>query len=121
MTFPPETQSHPDVGEKYYPDLLRTVREQEKAEKEQSVNKPGSGNLLGVPTTTVTSEGTTDDAPTTAHIKGRRRAPTIVVELTPSDQPSYGEDPGPDGSIERKEAYEMRKADTAPDIVRVIE
>jgi len=109
------------VGAKYYPDLLRAVREQEKAEKEQSVNNPGSGSSLSVPTTTVTSEGTTDDSPTTAQIKGRCRAPTIVVELTPSDQPSYGEDPGPDGSMERKEAYEMRKADAAPDVVRVIE
>lgn len=121
LTFPPETQSHPDVGEKYYPDLLRAIREQEKTEKEQSVNKSRSGNSLGVPTTTITSEGTTDDAPTTVQIKGRHRAPTIVVELTPSDQPSYGEDPGPGGSIERKEAYEMRKADAAPDVVRVIE
>ncbi|KAG0636693.1 hypothetical protein HOY80DRAFT_1011106 [Tuber brumale] len=115
-------RSHPDVGEKYYPDLLRIVREQEKAEKGQSVDKPGGGNPLGVPTTTVTAtESATDGAPTTPQIRGRRRAPTIVVELTPSDQPSYGEDPGPDGSMERKEAYEMRKADAAPDVVRVIE
>ncbi|PWW76457.1 Clavaminate synthase-like protein [Tuber magnatum] len=115
-------KSHPDVGEKYYPDLLRIVREQERAEKEQSVDKPGSGNSLGVPTTTVTtSEEKTDDAPTTTQIEGRRRAPTIVVELTPRNQPGYGEDPGPDGSMERKEAYEMRKADAAPDVVRVIE
>ncbi|RPB04401.1 Clavaminate synthase-like protein [Choiromyces venosus 120613-1] len=115
-------KSHPDVGGKYYPDLLKIVREQEKVDKEQSVDKPGSENSLSVPTTTVTTaDGTTDDAPATTQIKGRRRAPTIVVELTPSDQPSYGEDPGPDGSIERKEAYEMRKADAVPDVVRVIE
>ena len=109
------------MGEKYYPDLLKIVREQGKAEKEQSAHKPGSGNSLSVPTTAVLSEGTTGDATTTTQIKGRRRAPTIVVELTPSDQPSYGEDPGPDGSMERKEAYKMRKADAAPDVVRVIE
>ena len=109
------------MGGKYYPDLLRIVREQGKAGGGQSTHKPESGNLLGVPTTAVTSEGTTGDAPTTTQTKGRRRAPTIVVELTPSDQPSYGEDPGPDGSMERKEAFEMRKADAAPDVVRVIE
>lgn len=50
----------------------------------------------------------------------RRRAPTIIVEKISSDGPSYGEDPGPEGSIERKEAWKMRQADAVPDVVRVI-
>lgn len=52
--------------------------------------------------------------------KMRSRAPTIVVERVSSDV-SYGEDPGPDGSIERKEAWKMRQADAVPDVVRVID
>ena len=57
---------------------------------------------------------TDDDKP-----KGRRRAPTIVldaVDLTPS----YGEDPGPDGSEERKKAWERRKMDATPDEIHVV-
>jgi hypothetical protein len=50
----------------------------------------------------------------------RARAPTIVLEKIESDVPSYGEDPGPDGSIERKEAWKMRQADATPDEVIVI-
>lgn len=74
-----------------------------------------------MPTTAPATGANELEHPTPAQTKNRRRAPTIVVELTPSDQPSYGEDPGPDGSMERKEAYEMRKADAIPDVVRVIE
>jgi len=50
---------------------------------------------------------------------GRRRAPTIVLDRVDAD-PTYGEDPGPDGSLQRKEAYEKRKMDATPDEVRVI-
>lgn len=50
----------------------------------------------------------------------RRRAPTIIVEKVSTDT-AYGEDPGPDGSIERKEAWKMRQADAVPDVVRVID
>jgi hypothetical protein len=117
-------QSHPDVGERYYPDLLKTVREQARLEMGQSQSEEASHeteskSLLIVPTTTIAASDATTNEP--SQIKTRRRAPTIVVDLTPSDQPSYGEDPGPGGSMERKEAFEMRKADAVPDVVRVVE
>jgi hypothetical protein len=41
-----------------------------------------------------------------------------VVDKT-DEQPSYGEDPGPDGSEQRKKAFQMRKADAQPDEVRI--
>ena len=91
-------QSHPDVGEKYYPDILAKLREGEAAAK----------STLEVPNT--------DGAP---QRQGRKRAPTIIVEKT-EGPPAYGEDPGPDGSLLRKQAYEMRKMDAAPDEVRVV-
>jgi hypothetical protein len=51
---------------------------------------------------------------------GRRRAPTIVLDKVDDSGPSYGEDPGADGSVERKQAFERRKMDATPDEVRVI-
>lgn len=69
------------------------------------------------PANTPASDDTADD--TTTPPKMRSRAPTIVVERVSSDT-SYGEDPGPDGSIERKEAWKMRQADAVPDVVRVV-
>lgn len=72
---------------------------------------PGPTNT---PSSDDTPEGASSDPP-----KMRRRAPTIIVEKVSTDT-AYGEDPGPDGSIERKEAWKMRQADAVPDVVRVI-
>ena len=47
--------------------------------------------------------------------------PTVVVEKTVENQPSYGEDLGPDATEGQKEAFEMRKADTEPDEVIMTE
>lgn len=52
--------------------------------------------------------------------QGRRRAPTIILDRV-DDLPTFGEDPGPNGSLERKEAYEKRKMDSTPDEVRIRE
>ncbi|PUU73272.1 hypothetical protein B9Z19DRAFT_1135507 [Tuber borchii] len=47
--------------------------------------------------------------------------PTVVVEKTIENQPSYGEDLGPDATEGQKEAFEMRKADAEPDEVIMTE
>ena len=47
--------------------------------------------------------------------------PTVVVEKTVENQPSYGEDLGPDATEGQKEAFEMRKADAEPDEVIMTE
>lgn len=87
------------MGEKYYPDILASLR-----------GLQVHNSALGVP-----SEDDTDDKP-----QRRSRAPTIVLDKIDSE-PSYGEDPGPDGSLQRKEAFEKRKMDAEPDEVRVVE
>ncbi|KAI5785840.1 hypothetical protein EDC01DRAFT_189539 [Geopyxis carbonaria] len=99
-TLTNRVKSHPDVGEKYYPDILARVKAMQSAESNP-------------PTLTVPSVDGPSERP-----MGRRRAPTIVIEKI-EGAPSFGEDPGPDGSLQRKEAYEMRKMDAAPDEVRV--
>lgn len=106
-------QSHPDVGAKYYPDLLALQRVQAAAIHEATTKRAES--LLVVPGPVNTPSDDTSDPP-----KMRRRAPTIIVEKVSTDT-AYGEDPGPDGSIERKEAWKMRQADAVPDVVRVID
>lgn len=47
--------------------------------------------------------------------------PILVVEKTVENQPSYGEDLGPDATEGQKEAFEMRKADAEPDEVIMTE
>ncbi|KAI5810558.1 hypothetical protein BZA77DRAFT_297712 [Pyronema omphalodes] len=112
-------KSHPDVGEKWYPDILEQLRktgvvkdssEQTAAQVEKMEVEQASAPILVVPTVEEASEGS--EKP-----KGRRRAPTIVIDKI-EEAPSYGEDPGPDGSLLRKEAYEKRKMDAEPDEVR---
>jgi len=98
-TLTNRVKSHPDVGEKYYPDILARVRSQQQQQQQQLLS-PTNG---------------TADPP-----KGRKRAPTIVVEKIEAP-PSYGEDPGPGGSLQRKEAFQMRKMDAEPDEVRVVQ
>jgi len=49
------------------------------------------------------------------------KVPTLVVEKTVENQPSYGEDLGPDATEGQKEAFEMRKADAKPDEVIMTE
>ena len=39
-------KSHPDVGEAWYPDLLRQIREQQAAERAAN-NRANSGSVLG--------------------------------------------------------------------------
>jgi hypothetical protein len=90
-----ELQSHTDVGEKYYPDILERVKAMQISEAKTDLVVPEA------------------DKPQT-----RRRAPSIVIDKVDST-PSYGEDPGPDGSLQRKEAFAMRKMDAEPDEVRV--
>lgn len=97
-TLTNRVKSHTDVGEKYYPDILERLKAMQIAESE-------SKSDLAVP------DG---DKPQ----GGRRRAPSIVIDKVDS-LPSYGEDPGPNGSLQRKEAYAMRKMDAEPDEVRV--
>ncbi|TGZ83470.1 Clavaminate synthase-like protein [Ascodesmis nigricans] len=92
-------KSHTDVGERFYPDLLAEVR------KKNAELAAASDNL-----------STGGEHP----VQGRRRAPTIVLDRVDSS-PSFGEDPGPDGSFERKEAFEKRKMDSTPDETRVRE
>ncbi|KAF8544348.1 hypothetical protein BDD12DRAFT_985583 [Trichophaea hybrida] len=99
-TLTNRVKSHTDVGEKYYPDILDSIKALQLQEQQSSP-------ILAVPST----DGA-DDKP-----KGRKRAPTIVIDKIEAP-PSYGEDPGPDGSLLRKEAYEKRKMDAKPDEVR---
>lgn len=101
-------QSHQDVGEAFYPDLLAQVRASvavEKEKKDKETEASSSSSTLQV----------ADPKP-----QGRRRAPTIVLDRV-DDGPSFGEDPGPDGSLERKEAFEKRKMDSTPDKVRMVD
>ncbi|KAF8243386.1 Clavaminate synthase-like protein [Wilcoxina mikolae CBS 423.85] len=100
-TLTNRVKSHTDVGEKYYPDILEGIKALQLKEQQSSAS------TLAIPST----DGA-DDKP-----KGRRRAPTIVIDKIEAP-PSYGEDPGPDGSLLRKEAYEKRKMDAEPDEVR---
>lgn len=105
-------KSHPDVAERWYPDLLAQHRKSlETGMTRLSVEPEPSPRA---PTPETLELPTESKKPT-----GRRRAPTIVVEKT-EGPPSYGEDPGPDGSLQRKEAYQMRRADAEPDEVRVV-
>jgi pyruvate/2-oxoacid:ferredoxin oxidoreductase alpha subunit len=73
------------------------------------------GQQLSIPALNIPSTG--DDSEEKP--KPRRRAPTIVLEKIDAP-PSYGENPGPDGSLQRKEAYELRKMDAEPDEIRIV-
>ncbi|CCX04339.1 Similar to 1-aminocyclopropane-1-carboxylate oxidase; acc. no. Q76NT9 [Pyronema omphalodes CBS 100304] len=116
-TLANRVKSHTDVGEKWYPDILERLRKMgvakdpsEKTSAQVEQAEQASAPILVVPTVEDASEGS--EKP-----KGRRRAPTIVIDKI-EEAPSYGEDPGPDGSLLRKEAYEKRKMDAEPDEVR---
>lgn len=107
------TQSHTDVGERFYPDILSQIRAQ------HSVNPSAPASALASPPPTSSSSlspPSTDSSQ--PQPQGRRRAPTIILDRV-DDVPAFGEDPGPDGSFERKEAWEKRKMDSTPDEVRV--
>lgn len=120
-------KSHQDVGEKFYPEVLAKIRSQEAASaavneallSEKAAPKHPE-SLLVVPGPSNTTATSAEGGGTISAPKMRSRAPTIVLEKIESDVPSYGEDPGPDGSIERKEAWKMRQADATPDEVIVI-
>ncbi|KAL7267754.1 hypothetical protein RUND412_009645 [Rhizina undulata] len=103
-------KSHPDVGEKYYPDLLAIIREQQKFELEKQNEKEDEKDAGALLVPNKAGEQV---------VKGRKRAPTIVLEKI-DNGPSYGEDPGPEGSLERRAAFEARKADALPDEIRVV-
>ncbi|KAG0127849.1 hypothetical protein HOY82DRAFT_624171 [Tuber indicum] len=77
----------------------------------------GAGTLVA----TGASEGeeTTKSEPATE--LGPKGVPTVIVEKTIENQPSYGEDLGPGATEGQKEAFEMRKADAEPDEVIVVE
>ncbi|RPB08055.1 hypothetical protein P167DRAFT_578632, partial [Morchella conica CCBAS932] len=47
--------------------------------------------------------------------------PEVVVELTAENQPSHGDDLGPDSTPGQKEAFEKRKADAEADVLLVVE
>lgn len=47
--------------------------------------------------------------------------PLVVVEKTADNQPSHGEDLGPDATVGQKEAFELRRADAEPDKVIIVE
>lgn len=120
-------KSHPDVGAKFYPEVLAKIRSQEAASaaigealpSEKAATKHAESLLL-IPGPANTTANSTEDGGSISAPRMRARAPTIVLEKIESDIPSYGEDPGPDGSIERKEAWKMRQADATPDEVIVI-
>lgn len=104
-------ENQPSFGETITEDS--TEGEVRAFEKRQADAEPDQVIMVSEPEMTMDTEDALEEEVV--------EVPILVVEKTFENQPSHGDDPGPEGTTTQQEAFDMRRADAEPDEIVQLE